>query len=82
MQRSMRRGEQELSMKEVDKQLGDTRTKEVNSELSTISDKNMWIRDNLNPNYKKSLLNITVNPSESPDSWTPLLHQLNQESNL
>ena len=26
--------------------------------------------------------NITVNPSDSPQSWTPLLQHLSQESNL
>ena len=29
-----------------------------------------------------SRANITVNPSDSPQSWTPLLQHLSQESNL
>jgi len=75
------RGEKE-PIREINKHSGDTRTCELSSELSMISDENMWIRDAATPNHKKSVLNITVNPSESPDSWTPLLHHLNQESNL
>jgi hypothetical protein len=55
---------------------------ETSSEMSMISDGNMWIRDNASPNHKKSILDITVNSRESPDSRTPLLHHLNQESNL
>ena len=30
----------------------------------------------------QSRANITVNPSDSPQSWTPLLQHLSQESNL
>ena len=69
-------------IREITKHSGNTRSREPSNELSMISDENMWIRDAASPNHKKSVLNITVNPSESPDSWTPLLHHLNQESNL
>ena len=75
------RGEKD-SNRDITKFSGDTRVREPPSKLSMISDENMWIRDAASPSLKKSVLNITVNPSESPDSWTPLLHNLNQESNL
>lgn len=79
---TFQRGEKE-PIREINKHPSDiSRTCEPGSELSMISDENMWIRDTTTPNHKKSVLNITVNPSESPDSWTPLLHHLNQESNL
>ena len=75
------RGETD-SNRDITKYSGDTRVRGPPSKLSMISDENMWIRDAASPSLKKSVLNITVNPSESPDSWTPLLHNLNQESNL
>ena len=55
---------------------------EPTNKLSMISDENYWIRNAVSQSHKKSVLNITINPSESPTSWTPLLHNLNQESNL
>ena len=55
---------------------------EPTNKLSMISDENMWIRNAVSQNHKKGVLNITINPSESPTSWTPLLHNLNHESHL
>ena len=70
------------SLWEIPKHSGETKKSEPSRELSMISDENMWIRDSASPRHKESVLNITVNPSEIPNSWTPLLHHLNQESNL
>lgn len=67
---------------EITKHSGDTKSCEPISKLSMISDENMWIRDPSSVSHRKSVLNITVNPSESSESWSPLLHHLNQESNL
>ena len=58
-----------------EKEISDTKE----TELAMISDSNMWIRDKSD----SRVLNITMNPSESPgSSWTPLLHNLSTESIL
>ena len=67
---------------EIIKHSCDMMNGEPSNKLSMISEENMWIRNAVSLNHKKSVLNITINPSESPNSWTPLLHNLNQESNL
>ena len=63
---------QSQNKREARKELSD-------SELATISDSKMWIRER----GEGRGLNITMNPSEFPGtSWTPLLHNLSTESIL